>query len=260
METVGNLKEIWSRKSLIRIFAISDLMIRYRNSVLGFFWSILEPLLMLSVLYLVFTNVFKSQIESYPLYLLLGLITWNFFARSTGMSLNSIIGRAGIVTKIYIPREILPISACITGFIMMMLEFIIFAVFVVAFRFMPPVSIFVLPGLLLLEFVLVLGISFFLSVLNVRFRDLQSIWNLLLYAGFFFTPVFYSLNTFPSQVKNFLLANPMAQILEMIHNTVLYGAAPDPLALSYISIFSVVVLVVGYTVFRLYESQIVEEL
>src|SRR5574337_565680 len=122
---------LWQKRSLIYNFAITDLKIRYRNSILGFFWTVLEPLLLLGVLYLVFTNIFKSQIEHYGLYLLLGIIMWNTFTRGTEISLNSITSRTGIVTQIYFPREIPAISSTITAFLMMCFEFVVFGIFMV---------------------------------------------------------------------------------------------------------------------------------
>jgi len=254
------IKEIWNKRLLIQTFAINDLVVRYRNSILGFFWSILEPLLMLTILYVVFTQLFKSQIENYPLYLLLGLIMWNFFSRSTGMSLTSLLSKAGIVTKIYFPREILPLSSCITALIMLTFEMIIFFVFVLIFRFIPPTTIILLPGLLMIEFILTLGISFPLSIFNVRYRDIQHIWNLLLYAGFFISPVIYSTTTFPPKIRDLFMLNPMAQILEMSHNAVIYGTLPSLFDITYLLSVSFGIFIIGYLIFRKYQSKIIEEL
>ena len=127
--------ETYQHKSLITAFALTDLKLRYRNSILGFLWSILEPLLMLSVLYIIFNYVFKSQIENYGIYLLLGIILWQFFARGTTMSSNSILARGGLVLTTYFPRIILPISSTLTAFLMLLLEFLVFAAFVIALQF-----------------------------------------------------------------------------------------------------------------------------
>lgn len=254
------MRKIWNNRNLISTFAINDLMIRYRNSILGFFWSILEPLLMLSVIYVVFTHLFKSQIENYPLYLLLGLIMWNFFTRSTSMSLMSLIGRGGIVSKIYFPREILPISACITAFIMLVLELGILGVFMIVFQFVPPITIFILPIILVLEFILALGVSFILSVSNARYRDIQNIWNIITYAGFFLTPVIYQLEVFPDNIRSILSLNPLAHILTMGHNATLFDKSPDLYLLLAIVVFSISLLTIGYFIFKKYVSKVVEEL
>ena len=168
-----------NKKSLIWDFAIYDLKMRYRNSVLGFFWTILEPLLLLSVLYIVFTNVFETSIENFPLYLLLGLIMWNMVVRGTQTAIHSISSRAGLLTQIYIPHDVPAISASLTSLIMLAFEMIIFGIFLVIFQFIPPITILVLPLILILEFFLVLGLALPLSVLNVRLKDIQFVWNVM---------------------------------------------------------------------------------
>ena len=254
------LKEIFRKKSLIWSLAIEGLSVRYRNSVLGFFWSILEPLFMLTVLYFIFTHVFESEIEHYALYLLQGIIIWNFFARATSMNVNGILGRANIINKINLPIAIFPISNCITAFIMMLLEFVILAIFFGVFQFVPPTTIVILPGILLLTFVLALGISLQLSVLNVLYRDIQHVWNVVIYAGFFSVPILYSYSRFPENIQNILLLNPMAQVIDISHNVSLYAILPEMGNILYVICISFGFLVMGYLIFRFFESRAVEEL
>ncbi|MDE2589783.1 MAG: ABC transporter permease [Patescibacteria group bacterium] len=234
--------------------------LRYRNSVLGFLWSFLEPLLMLVVLYYVFTNVIKNNIEDYPLFLLLGLIIWYMFQRSTSMGLSSLIDRSGILGKIYFRREIVVISSCLTASIMMAFEFAAFAVFVVAFRFVPPITIVLLPLILIDLFVLSLGVALLLSVITVTFRDVKFIWQVLLQAGFFITPIIYQLDMFPENIRNILQLNPMVTILDTVHNVVLYGTLPTMKATLYILVSTIVIFIIGYLVFRLRDKRLVEEL
>ncbi|MFQ5941742.1 MAG: ABC transporter permease [Nitrososphaerales archaeon] len=254
------LTNIWNRRSLIRTFAINDLKIRYRNSILGFFWSVLEPLLMLSVLYIIFTNIIRTDIPYYALYLLLGLIMWNMLNRGTSMSLNSIIGRSGIITKIYFPREIPAISSCITAFIMMLFELGVFSMFLIAFQFLPPLTISVLPLLLIIEFILVLGLALPLSVLNVYFRDVQYIWAVIIHAGFFLMPIIYRVDVFPERLQTILSTIPMARILDMAHNVALYDVLPSVADWTYVVTTSLAILVIGYLIFRRFEARVGEEL
>jgi len=253
-------QEIWKKKSLIYNFAISDLKIRYRNSVLGFFWTFLEPLLMLSVLYVVFTNLFKSQIEHFPLYLLLGIILWNMFARGTHLGLNSILSRGKILTQIYMPLEILSISSTITSFLMMCFEFIVFGIFMAVFQFTPPSTIIFFPFVLFLVFVLSLGISLPLSVLNVRYRDVQFIWTVVLQVGFFLTPIFYKLDILPESIQKILYFSPMVQVITMAHDTVLFNKIPDIESIQTVTAITLLILVVGYVIFKKMQARIIEEL
>jgi len=185
---------------------------------------------------------------------------WNAFSRATTMGLYSILGRGGLVTKIYFPREILPLSACITSFIMMMFELSVFVAFVIALNFIPPTSIILLPFLFLLEFVLAIGLSLPLAVLNVYYRDVQYMWSVLLYAGFFITPIFYRLEIFPENIRQFLYINPMAQIIEMAHNVALYDILPNPSSLAYTIVVTFAIFTLGYFVFRYFEFRVAEAL
>jgi len=255
-----NLRDIWKRRSLILAFAITDLKLRYRNSFLGFLWSLVEPLLILSVLYLVFTNIFKTEIENYVLFLLLGIVIWFFFNRATSMSLNCLLNRKNIITKIYFPREILVISSCLTAFFMATLEFAVFFLFMIPVQFIPPLTFLWLFLIIILEFIFILGISFLLAILNTRLRDIQNIWTVVLQAGFFVMPIIYKLEIFPQAIQEILYYVPLVHVLEISRDVVVNGNHPQFENLGYLILSSLAILVVGYIVFHKFESRIVEEL
>ena len=254
------LSELWKHRSLVLLLAINDVKLRYRNSFLGFLWSFLEPLLMLMVLYYVFTNIIKSGIADYPLYLLLGLIIWYAFQRSTTMGASSLLEKSHIISKVYFRREIIVMSSCLTAFIMMMLEFAAFAVFAIAFQFLPPPTIVLLIPLVIDLFVLSVGISLLLSILTVYFRDMRFIWQVVLQAGFFLTPIFYRLDMFGKNIHDLLQYNPLVPILDTAHNLALYNQLPTIRAALYIVISTAVIFIIGYLVFRSKEKILVEEL
>ena len=256
----GTILELWSRKSLIKYIALVDLKLRYRNSVLGFLWNFLEPLLLLSVLYIVFTSIFKSQIENFPIYLLLGIIMWNFTVKGTIFSLNSITNRAGIITQIYFPREIFAISSSITATIMFAFEFAAFLIFMIIFQFLPPITILLFPLILIMQFVLILGLSFPLSVLNVYYKDIQFIWGVIVHAGFFAIPIFYTLDMLSDELRQLIMLNPMAQLLEMAHNITIYGTLPANQDLFYTIGVIIAIFFVGYFIFKRFDNKVVEEL
>ena len=255
-----NQNTFWKRKMLIWDLAVMDLKLRYRNSILGFFWTFLEPLLLLLVLYIVFTNIFKSQIQYFPLFLLLGLIIWNMFARGTQFGLNSILSRSGVLSHIYIPREIPPISAALTALIMLTFEMIVFGIFLAIFGLVPSITIVILPLILILEFILVTGLSFPLSLLNIRFRDTQFVWGVLLQAGFFLTPVFYNINILPDRVRHILEFSPMVQIMNMARDAALYDKLPSLESIEISLGMTFLILIVGYGIFRRLSIRIIEEL
>jgi len=254
------IREIWERRSLIFLLSVTDVKLRYRNSVLGFFWTFLEPLLMLAVLYFIFTTIIRSELENYPLYLLLGLIIWYMFSRATSSGMTSLTDRAHIIQKVYFRREIVVISSSLTSFIMMLFEFAAFAFFIIVLQFVPTVTILILPPLLVILFLLTLGISFYLSILNVYFKDIKFIWQVLLQAGFFLTPIIYSLDMFPENIQFVLRLNPLVPLLDIAHDVVLYNSLPNQSSLIYLLSSTAVIFISGYIIFNFKNKKIVEEL
>lgn len=254
------LRISYACRSLVWTFAVVDLKLRYKNSVLGFFWSFLEPLLLLTVLYSVFTFIFPSQILHYPLYLLLGIIFWTSFSRGTQIGMNCLLVRGGLISTIYFPRFILPLSGNITSFIMMGFELGVFGIFLAVFQVIPSITVIFFPILLVFLFLLSLGISLFLAPLFLKYRDISYIWQILLYAGFFVTPIIYSPEIFPDEIKNLVLLNPVAQIIEMAHNTVLYDQLPAFQDVVYTSVVCVGIFFLGLAYFKRKEKDLVDDL
>ena len=215
---------------------------------------------MLTILFLVFTHVMKFEIENYPLYLLLGIILWNNFSRGTSMGMNSILNRSSILKNIYLPKEVLPASSVLTSFIMLVFEFMIFVIFLIIFNFNPGFTgLYLLPicGLLLL---LGLGVSFPLSILRVKFKDLDYIWTIILHAGFFASPIIYRLDMFPDDVQRILLINPVAQILNMSYLVTLEKTIPKTADILYTILVVLSILGIGYLIFHYKQKNIVEEI
>jgi lipopolysaccharide transport system permease protein len=256
--TLSHLQELFRYRDLILRLAWSDFKLRYKSSALGFFWSLLEPLLMLLVLYLVFSNLMRIQVEHYQLFLLLGIILWNFLDRGTSMSIWGIVGKPSLVQKVYFPRDILVISTSITALMMTALEFVVFIIFMMTFRVLPGWTVAYFPILFVCEFLIILGLSMALSSLNVYFRDVQFIWRLVVQVGFFGTPVLYPITIFPERIRWVVMLNPMAQIITMIRDCTLYEIPPEPLNLAYVAISTLVILIIGYFIFDRLEPRFAE--
>ena len=253
-------EEMWKFKGILFNFAISDLKIRYRNSILGILWSLIEPLLLLGVLFVVFSTMFRFEIPNFPIYLLLGIICWNFFKNGTLFALNSLTNRSALITQIYFPRSIPGLSAGITASIMLVFELVVLTIFMVIFGFIPTYTVILLIPILALELVLILGISLPLSVLNVKYKDTEFIWNIVVHAGFFLTPIFYQFDMMPDYVQNVLQFSPMVQIVTMAHHVVLYGTLPSINSILYAVGSISVITVIGYLIFRKYQAKVVEEM
>jgi lipopolysaccharide transport system permease protein len=258
--TPSHLREIYGYRDLILRLAWSDFKLRYKNSVLGFFWSLLEPLLMLLVLYVVFTNLMRVQVEHYQLFLLLGIIMWNFLDRGTSMGMFGIVGKPGLVQKVYFPRDLLIIAACTTALMMTALEFLVFVAFMAIFKVAPAGPVLYFPLIFILQFVLVFGLSLALSALNVYFRDVQFIWRVILQAGFFATPILYPITIFPANLQSLVMINPMARIITMSRDCILYRTAPAAGDLAYVAAAALIILAAGYLIFDRLEPRFAEEI
>ena len=253
-------EEMWKTKGILFNFAVSDLKIRYRNSILGVLWSFVEPLLLLTVLFVVFSTMFKFEIPNFPIYLLLGIVCYRFFQNGTTLALNSLTNRSTTITQIYFPRSIPGLSAGITSAIMLVCELAVFGIFMVSFQFIPPITILLLPLVLALELLLVFGIALPLSVLNVKFKDTEFIWGVVLSAGFFLTPIFYQFDMLPETIQNVLQFSPMVQIVTMAHHVVLYGTLPSVNTILYAVGSISAITVIGYLIFRKYQARIAEDM
>jgi len=254
------IKDLWNYRYLVIKLAMSDFKLRYKNSILGFLWSLTEPLLMLVVLYIVFSYFMRVNVEHYQLFLLVGIISWNMISRGTTMSLNSILGKPSLVNKIYFPREILVISSCITALLMTLLEFIVFGIFMIVFRLIPTVTVVYFPIILFIEFILILGVSFGLASLNVYYRDTQYIWAVILQIGFFASPIIYPVSIIPEKYVWIVKLNPMTLIIDTLRGSIIYSMTPAVRDIIFIIISTVIILIVGYIIFLRLEPRFAEEI
>jgi ABC-type polysaccharide/polyol phosphate export permease len=253
-------EEMWKARGILFNFAVSDLKIRYRNSILGILWSFIEPLLLLAVLFIVFSTMFKFEIPNFPIYLLLGIVCYRFFQNGTTLALSSLTNRSTTITQIYFPRSIPGLSAGITSAIMLVFELAVLCIFMASFQFIPPITILLLPLVLALELLLIFGIALPLSVLNVKFSDTGFIWGVVISAGFFLTPIFYQFDMLPEMIRNVLQFSPMVQIVTMAHHVVLYGMLPSVNTVLYAVGSISTITVIGYLIFRKYQARIAEDM
>lgn len=245
-------------RDLLWNLTITDLKIKYQSSALGFAWSLLNPLLMMLVLYFVFVNVFRFNQDNFALYILVGLIAWRFFANGTSMAMSSIVGRSSLVTKIYIPRQILVLSIALSCFISSLLEFCVLIPLLFIFGVKITPYILFLPIVHGIFFFIVFGVSLMLAALYVYYRDLNQIWEVCIQLGFFLSPICYPLSTIPVKYLPYYLLNPITLLMEMYRNFLLYGIGPFPLSILYIIIVGVILMVIGMAVFKRLERQFAE--
>lgn len=213
------MRHIFSKqnKALLSELVRTDFKLRYQGSVLGYAWSLLRPLLLFTILYVVFIKFLKigNGIPHLPVYLLLGIVLWNFFNEMTVQSLGSIVGRGDLIRKISIPRWIIVFSSSLSSVINLLLNLVVIAVVVVINKVDIMSSIVWLPLILIEIYLFALGLSLFLSALFVKLRDTGYIWEVILQAGFYLTPILYPLTyiTNPT-IQKLILLNPMAQAMQ----------------------------------------------
>lgn len=204
-------------RALLSELVRTDFKLRYQGSVLGYAWSLLRPLLLFVILYVVFVRFLNitAGLPHPPVYLLLGIVIWNFFNEMTVQSLGSIVGRGDLIRKIRIPRWIIVLSSSISALINLLLNLVVIAVFMAINHVDIMRSILWLPLILLEVYLLALGLSFFLAAAFVKFRDINYIWEVILQAGFYLTPILYPLSKIPNLTfQKLLLINPMGQAIQ----------------------------------------------
>jgi lipopolysaccharide transport system permease protein len=247
-------------RELIKILTISDLKVKYQSSVLGFAWSMLNPLLLMLVLYFVFSNVFKMTQDHFALYLLIGLISWRFFAAGTTSAMSAIVSNPNLVTKIFIPREVLVLSTVLSALISSLLEFLVLVPFLIVLGAGLSPYILFFPIIHIIYFLIVYGISLILAALYVYYRDLTQIWNVLIQIGFFLSPIVYPLSTVPAEYVDYYMLNPMTSVIQMYRDVLLYHQLPHAGGIAFTFAAGLAITIIGSDIFHRLERRFAEEI
>ena len=250
---IVHVSTFWRYKWLLYELVLRDLKIKYRSSVLGYLWSLLNPLMMMTVLTIVFSTLFRFDIPNYPVYLLSGQLIYSFFSEATNMSMSSIINSASLIKKVYIPKYIFPVSRVLSSFVTLLLSLLAMVIVMVVTQVNFTWVILFLPIPLIYILVFSIGMGLLLSVLAVYFRDVIHLYSVLLSAWMYLTPIMYPINMVPDYVKRFIFWNPMYYFVEIFRQIVLYGEWPS-LEMHLICLgFALLALVTGLFVF--YKNQ-----
>ena len=250
---------LFEYSELIKNLVASDLKVKYQSSVLGFAWSMLNPLLMMLVLYAVFNNIFRFEQEHFALYLLIGIIAWRFLANGTMTAMSSIVGNTSLVTKIFIPREVLTFSVVMSAFISSILEFMVLVPLLIIFGASLSITMLLFPVIHVLYFGLVYGISLILASLYVYYRDLNQIWDIVLQIGFYASPIIYPLSLVPDEYLFYYTLNPITRLMVMYRDVLLYDMMPTLYDLLLVVGSGLILLVIGTMVFRRLSPRFAEE-
>jgi ABC-type polysaccharide/polyol phosphate export permease len=260
------LQALNEHRYLLTNLVIRDIKARYKNSVLGILWSMLNPLGLMLVFTVVFTVLSRGGGQrQYPVFVLVGIMPWNFFSGSLNSGTTSIISNSSLIKKVYFPRELLPTATLLSNLVNFGFTFLILVIFILAYDVGLTVYALWVPVILLTQLIFTLGITLFLSAITVFYRDVLMILQVGLQAWFFLTPIFYPFEFFgnsstilgitfnPAQVMRWV--NPMASIIDS-YRTVLWGTQGSPGPVNMNAIFllrtfitAVITFIIGYAVF-----------
>ncbi|HTP08039.1 MAG TPA: ABC transporter permease [Anaerolineae bacterium] len=265
-----SLVELWQYRELLYNLTVRDLKVRYKNSVLGIAWSLLNPILMMLVFTLVYTVMLgQSNRRDYAAFILCGLLPWNFFSGSVMGGVGSVVNNGYLIKKVYFPRAVLPLSIMLSNLVNFLIALPVYFVlaWLLGVRFTPYVLF--LPIVVLVEMIFILGVSLFLSALNVFYRDVQQIMEVLILAWFFVTPVIWDVSLLPTsrmvlglevpvQRLTYIL-NPMASIIAAYRDILYYGHSIGWDFFLRTTITVVIVLLLGFFVFNRLKGRFAEE-
>jgi ABC-2 type transport system permease protein len=228
-----SLKNILNKKNraLLRELVVTDFKLRYQGSVLGYLWSLLKPLFLFAILYAVFGHFlrFGDAVEHFPLYLLLGIVLWGFFAEATSQGLSAIVARGDLIRKVNFPKYVIVISGTLSALINLVLNMIVVFIFMIISKVDLHPNVWMFPFVLLELYVLAVAIAFFLSAAFVRYRDISHIWEVATQALFYATPVIYPLSLVMAQSEvaaKVLMLSPVAQIIQDARYTLITPQTP----------------------------------
>lgn len=265
-----HLRELVQYRELVLTLTIRELKARYKSSALGFLWSLLNPLGMMLVFTFVFTVMMpNTQLEKYPLFLLCGLLPWNFFSAGVMASINSIVGNSNLVKKVYFPREVLPISTVLANLVNFLLGLVVLFVALFVFRAKFSSWFWLLPIVIFIQSCFILGIALVLSTVNVYYRDTIMIMDVVMLAWFFLTPVIYPIESLPTghtllgmtlNVHRLMyILNPMASLIAAYRDLLYWGYRTDLDFLLRTAVTALAVLSFGYWFFMRFSKRFGEE-
>ena len=260
MSIKQDIIEIWNYRDMVFSLARRELRGKYEKSVLGFLWAFLGPLFQILIYGIVFTGIFHNNMPNYYIYLMTGILPWTFFSDSFGQGTGAVVYNAEMVKKIYFPREVLVIAEVTAKFINMLLSFIVMGFFILVSGVGFSLEIIQLPLIVVIEYILVLGMSFIVASVTVYFRDLEYVVHVILMALIWGTPIMYELKGINPFLLKLLYMNPFTTIISIYHD-ILYYHTPTQARDYLISFFEgLVILILGFQIFRHLKRRFAEEL
>jgi len=251
-----DLRELLGYGSLLRELVARDLKVRYKRSVLGVVWTMLNPLFLMIILAFVFSHVMRVRVEHFPVYLLSALVLWTFFSQATSWSTACFLSYAAIIKRVYVPRRIFVIATVVSGIVNLLISLVPLAIImlVLGHRFSPALAF--LPVPILLTALFSLGISLALAPLSLMFADIVPIYQVILSAWIYLTPVIYPLTALPDAYRRVLVLNPMTHLVEAFRTPIYQGEIPSANVMITSIVAGFGTLFLGWLIFSRYNDRI----
>ncbi len=246
---VREFTELLRYRDLLRLMVARDLVSRYKRSVLGVLWTLLNPLLTMTVMALAFSTLFRFRVHTYPVYLLSGLVLWNFFTHSTTTAMNSLVKGGSLLQRIYVPRTLFTVSAIGTGLITLLISLLPLAGLALILGTPLRPALLFLPAAVILGAMFALGVALWVSTLAAFFVDVADLWGVVLRAWFYLTPIMYPESIFPERYAWVLNLNPMHHIIECFRAPIHDGLLPGPNTILAAAVSSLLTLLAGWWIF-----------
>lgn len=251
------VRDTYRYRELIWALALKELKIRYKRSVLGFLWALLNPALLMVVLTLVFSTIMRFAIPHYAIFLLSVLLPWTFFSQSLSYAVESVVSNGDLIKKVALPKLVFPVAAVVSNIINLLLSLIPLALLVPLMRHPFYWTWLYLPVPLAALTIFTLGMTFFFAAANVYYRDVAHILQVVLSAWFYVTPIIYSLDFIPQKHRWIFKLNPLIYVINGFRLSVYYGQLPHLRSVAASFACAFVALFIGYAIFRKYQDQFV---
>lgn len=252
-------KEIYNYREFLKTNVKKDIRGKYKGSFLGVLWSFINPLLMALVYAIVFPFILKSNQDNYVTFIVIAILPWNYFTTAISQGTFCVLANSDVIKKVYFPREILPISTATSGLINFFISVPIILIFLLCSGIGFNINILWLPVIAIIQYVLTLGIILITSAIDVYVRDAEYIINFFVTMLFYATPVLYSTTLFPEKYRWLLYLNPMTSIINAYRDIFYYKQMPNFKLLIPIFIFSFILLLIGFVIFRKLKRGFAEE-
>ncbi len=245
---------------LLKLFIKRDIENKYKGAYLGIVWSLLNPLLTMLVLTIIFSALFKRDIENFPLYLISGKIIFDFFSATTNASLKSIVNSANLLKKVNFPKYLVVVSTVSSNFVFFLISFIDLFLIMILTKASVDLSFLAMPIYLLIFYVFTLGCSLMLSIANATFRDIQHLYSVFILLLSYFSAIFYPRDIVPEQFQFLFDINPVYQYIEGFRDIIYYSKLPTLENFALCSIYAIVSLIIGVLVFIKYKDKVIMKL